>query len=77
MSNDTNGLERQNSVNNVPNFEENTNNFFDIGEVDQNSRETQSRDRMIEQEMNHKLDKIIKDWYSSQDLLFCIRRILY
>jgi hypothetical protein len=27
---------------------------------------------LLSQGMDHRLDKIIKDWYSSQDLLFCI-----
>ncbi len=41
-------------------------------EIEGAGGESQDTSRMLEQEMNHKLDKIIKDWYSSQDLLFCI-----
>ncbi len=41
-------------------------------EIEGGAGESHNTSRVLEQEMNHKLDKIIKDWYSSQDLLFCI-----
>lgn len=38
----------------------------------ENLKENTEQKDLLTKCMDHKLDKIIKDWYSSQDLLFCI-----
>lgn len=44
-------------------------------ESKENRNENTEQKELLTKCMDHKLDKIIKDWYSSQDLLFCIHPI--
>lgn len=64
-------LKKEKESNN--NQEASDNEDIDI-EIDakEKGKEYSDQKSVLSQVMDHKLDKIIKDWYSSQDLLFCI-----